>query len=237
MAGATKNILRGKFTLRIMEYKSVYIYGIIDGKVNKVFQNTGIGQRGDNVSCVHYKDVTAVVSPTPFEEYDPTDENVLSHENIIQEVLKDGLTIAPMRFCTVLKNKDEIMKLCQSCYLPFKKNILKIRGKQEFSVKAFLQVEKFKQEVKNGEELVKKSNYIASQLYELLKNISVDHVLDDQVTNEMVLNCSLLIQMDSVENFYTAVQDFDKQYPDKLRIRISGPTAPYNFVDMPSKPI
>ena len=96
------------------EYGSIYIYGIVDGKINKVIHNNGVGDRNDEVYCVPFKDVTAVVSNTPFEEYDPTEENTLAHEKVIQEILKNDLTIAPMRFCTVLKTRNDVMKLMNS---------------------------------------------------------------------------------------------------------------------------
>jgi hypothetical protein len=217
-----------------MQHNSIYIYGVIDGKINKVLQTTGMGEA--KVYCIPYKDVTAVVSETLFEEYDPTAENSLAHEKVIQEVLKEGLSIAPMRFCTILKNKDEIFKLCHSCYLPFKRNILRIRGKQEFSVKVFLNVVRLEEEVSNDEELLKKSNEMATRLYELLKEIVFDDVLEEQMTKEMILNASFLIKKDKVKEFYEEINKFDQKYTDKLKIRISGPTAPYNFVDMPTKP-
>jgi hypothetical protein len=220
-----------------MQYDSIYIYGIVDGQVNMSFRVTGIGDRNNKVYCIPFKDVTAIVSDTPFEEYDPTEDNTIAHEKVIQEILKEGLSIAPMRFCTILKNKDEIFKLCNSCYLPFKKNILRIRNKQEFSVKTFLQLEKLQAEVSNDAELLEKSKLMATELYELLQAITFDNVLDEQSTREMIFNCSFLVHKDRVKDFYDAINNYDRQYTDKLKIRISGPTAPYNFVDMPTKPI
>jgi hypothetical protein len=237
ISSTTKNNLNHNFFSNIMHYDSIYIYGIVDGQANVSFNVPGIGDRNDTVYCIPFKDVTAIVSETPFEEYDPTEENSLAHEKVIQEVLKEGFSIAPMRFCTILRNKDEIFELCQSCYLPFKRNILRIRNKQEFSVKTFLNVDKLQAEVSTEDELLEKSKMIASELYTLLKEICFDNVLDEQSTREMIFNCSFLIHKDKIEEFYTAITQFDQQYTDKLKIRISGPTAPYNFVDMPTKPI
>jgi hypothetical protein len=220
-----------------MSYNSIYIYGIVNGKVNQSFSATGIGNRGDLVYCIPYKDVTAIVSNTPFQEYDPTEDNTLAHEKVIQEILKSDLDIAPMRFCTILKDKDAIFELCQSCYMPFKKNIMRIRGKQEFSVKTFLETKKLLDEVKSPTELVTASQKIATELYNRLKEIAFDDVLEEQSTKEMIFNGSFLIHKDKVRTFYEEITEFDKQYTDKLKIRISGPTAPYNFVDMPTKPL
>lgn len=218
-----------------MEYSSIYIYGIVDGRVNKKINAKGLGDRGDEVYCIPFKDVTAIVSNTPFEEYDPTEENTLAHEKVIQEVLKEGLTIAPMRFCTVLKSRADVMKLFNSAYLPFKKNILKIKNKLEFDVKVFLNVEKLRAEVSNNDELVEKSRSIAVELNKRLKQIADEMVLEEQIVDEMIMNASFLIRKEKMKNFREEIDGFDKKFTDKLKIRISGPTAPYNFVQMPTK--
>lgn len=218
-----------------MTPSSVYVYGIVDGHLNKQFDCPGIGNREDKISCVPFKDVTAIISYTSFEEYDPTEENTLAHEKVIQELLQEGLTIAPMRFCTILKGEDDLRKLLHSGYLAFKKNILKIRSKQELGVKVFLDVEKLKAEIGNGEELIEKSREMAAELQERLKSIAEDVVLEEQMTEDMIINAAFLVHKEKVKEFQEEITNFDQQYTDKLKIRISGPTAPYNFVKMPTK--
>jgi hypothetical protein len=215
-----------------MVYGSIYIYGIIDGKVNPVMNTNGIGAGNNGTYCISFKDITAVVSNTQFIEYDPTEENVLTHEFVIQEVLKKDFTVAPMRFCTILRTRNDVLKLLDSAYLPFKKNILKIRNKKEFGIKLFLNIEKLKEEV---DDIMKKSEEIAKELHNKLMEKSEDTKLDEQITQDMIMNTAYLIHNEKIKDFYNAVNDFDKSYTDKIKIRISGPTAPYNFVDMPIK--
>lgn len=218
-----------------MAHNSVYVYGIVDGQLHKEFKTLGIGDRGDKVSCVPFKDVTAIISYTPFEEYDPTEENTLIHETVVQEILQEGLTIAPMRFCTILKGEDDLRKLLHSGYLAFKKNILKIRGKQELGVKVFLEVEKLRTEISNDEELIEKSREMAAELQERLQGVAEDLVLEEQMTEDMIINAAFLVHKEKIKEFQEEIINFDRQYTDKLKIRISGPTAPYNFVKMPTK--
>jgi hypothetical protein len=214
-----------------MEINSIYIYGIVDGKINVELESRGIGSK-ERAYLIPLKDVTAVVSNTHFVEYDPTEENVLAHETVIQEIMKKDLTIAPMRFCTILKSRNDVLKLLDSAYYPFKSNILKIRNKKEFGIKLFLDVEKFKTEV---EDIMKKSAEIAEELHKKLEEKSEDSKLDEQITEDMIMNTAYLIRNEKINEFYEAVNNFDKNYTDKIKIRISGPTAPYNFVDMPTK--
>ena len=49
----------------------VYIYGIVDGRTAQVITHSVVGGRGDPVECVCFRDITAVISLTPFFEYDP----------------------------------------------------------------------------------------------------------------------------------------------------------------------
>jgi len=211
---------------------SIYVYGIIDGKKEGELPVSGLGE--GNAYFVPFKDVSALVSRTAFREYDPTEDNTLAHERVIQEIIRQDLTIAPMRFCTVLRTRNDLQKLLHSAYLPFKRNILKVRDRREFSVKVFLDVEKLQEEV--GEGLVlEKSKSMAEELYERLKGKADADSLDEQVTREMIMNCSFLVHKGKAEEFYREISEFDKDYSDKLKIRISGPTAPYNFVKMPTK--
>lgn len=213
-----------------MKRDSVYIYGIVDGRVDRVINIPGIG--GGEVYCVPFKELTAIVSNTLFREYDPNEENTLAHERIIQEILGLGLTIAPMRFCTILKSKGDLRKLMHSAYLPFRRNILQIRDKLELGVKVFLDIEKMKSEI-GDDGLAERSREIAGELNDRLRQMAESGVLDELFTDEMILNASFLVHKDRVKGFYDEIYAFDKQFTDKLKIRISGPTAPYNFVSLP----
>jgi spore cortex formation protein SpoVR/YcgB (stage V sporulation) len=210
---------------------SLYIYGVFEGKGVNSFNINGIN--GGEVFIVPFRDIKAVVSNTQFAEYDPTEENVLKHEKVIQEAINHGVAIAPMRFCTILKTKNDLNKLLHSGYFNFKKNLVKIRNKHEFDVKVFVDISKFKS--KYGEEIIEKSKEIAESLYQNLKSVADESVLSDQVTSEMIMNASFLILKDKREPFHDAIATFDEKYTDVLKIRISGPTAPYNFVSMPKK--
>jgi hypothetical protein len=215
-------------------YSSIYVYGIVDGKTDKQLDVEGLGDNAQ-VYCVPFKDVTAVVSNTPFVEYDPNEENTLAHEKVIQKILKENLTIAPMRFCTVLRARNDLMKLLHSAYFPFKRNILRIKNKLEFDVKVFLDVDKLSSEVSNDDELFEKSVDIATELNNKLKKIADDTVLEEQITEDMIMSASFLIHKEKIKEFYDEINKFDAKHTDKIKIRISGPTAPYNFVNMPTR--
>src|SRR5690348_17244466 len=73
-----------------------YVYGVIEARDPLGFGKIGIGGIGENVYTVHHGDVAAVVSKTPVFIFDPTRENALAHEHVIETVMKNN-TIIPMR--------------------------------------------------------------------------------------------------------------------------------------------
>src|SRR5438132_14269089 len=74
-----------------------YVYCIIRSSDEREFGPIGIGEGGNRVYTVHFRDLAAVVSDTPIRIYDPTRENVLAHELVNETVMRE-FTVIPMSF-------------------------------------------------------------------------------------------------------------------------------------------
>ena len=89
---------------------------------------------GEMVYAVTHGDISAVVSRTAVFIFDPTRENALAHEHVIETVMKTH-TIIPMSFGTVFRTDDDIREVLRSIY-PSVKDVLKqMSGKVEFGLK------------------------------------------------------------------------------------------------------
>jgi hypothetical protein len=111
-----------------------YIYCIIDTKIERNFGPFGIGGRGDEVSTIGYRDLSMVISNSPMTKYVISRENLLAHERVVEEVMKE-FTVLPVRFCTIASSADEIRNLLDSRYREFK-NLLRDMGhKIELGIK------------------------------------------------------------------------------------------------------
>ncbi len=88
-----------------------YVYGIIPSRADVSFGKMGIERRG-GIWCMrsHTEDIAAVVSRTPVFIFDPTRENALAHEHVIETVMKTH-TIIPMSFGTVFRTEDDIREV------------------------------------------------------------------------------------------------------------------------------
>lgn len=131
----------------------------------------GIDGKGE-VFTLPYRELEAVVSNISLEEFGDSEiqkkaqedlnwikEKALTHEKVIEEAMRNKdniLSIIPMRFGTIFKEKTSLEETLNKDYAKIKEVIDKIRRKQEWSVKIYLKDrQKFEQAVKEKNESIK----------------------------------------------------------------------------------
>src|SRR5215510_287679 len=99
---ASESSVRSAISLPASGEGGRYVYGIIEAKDGLAFGKMGIGGQGEMVYTVHHGDIASVVSKTNVFIFDPTREDALAHEHVIESVMKSH-TIIPMAFGTVFR--------------------------------------------------------------------------------------------------------------------------------------
>ncbi len=118
-----------------MKREGKYLYCIIAGNEYRGFGPIGIGGRGDMVSTIGYQDISAVISSTPMDQYVIDQENMLSHEKVIETVMKD-FTVLPVRFCTIASSAEELRTMLRRRYSELKGLLKDMDNKFEMGLKA-----------------------------------------------------------------------------------------------------
>ena len=131
-----------------------YVYCIIKTDPPRDFGPVGIGGRGDRVYTVHYKEFAAVVSNCPLIVFDPTRENALAHEHVIETVMKNH-TIIPMSFGTVFRTDNDIREVLKSIYPSLQDVLHQMAGKLEFGLKVNWDRDQIIEDVKQDEEEIR----------------------------------------------------------------------------------
>jgi len=111
-----------------------YIYCIIETKIDRNFGPIGIGGRGDEVSTLSYRDLGMVISNSSMTQYVISRENLLAHERVVEEVMKE-FTVLPVRFCTIASSADEIRDLLDRRQREFKNLLRDMDHKIELGIK------------------------------------------------------------------------------------------------------
>jgi len=239
-----------------------YVYGIVQARDPVTFGKIGIGGGGEMVYTVNYQDIAAVVSNTSVYIFDPTRENALAHEHVIETVMKNH-TIIPMSFGTVFRTDDDIREVLKSIYSSLKDVLHQMSGKLEFGLKVNWDRDQIIEDIKHDDEEIRQfhqeiirkhlqSTYLARmqlgrmidkalaersisyvrEIYEALRNVCVASRDNQPIGDKMIMNAAFLVERDREAEFDTAVNKIARKYGQRLKFKYTGPWPPYNFVNI-----
>jgi len=239
-----------------------YVYGIVQAKDPVTFGKVGIGGSGEMVYTVNYQDIAAVVSNTSVYIFDPTRENALAHEHVIETVMKNH-TIIPMSFGTVFRTDDDIREVLKSIYPSLKDVLHQMAGKLEFGLKVNWDRDQIIEDIKQEDEEIRQfhqeiirkhlqSTYLARmqlgrmidkalaeqsisyvrEIYEALRGVCVASRDNQPIGDKMIMNAAFLVERDREAEFDSAVNKIARKYGQRLKFKYTGQWPPYNFVNI-----
>lgn len=239
-----------------------YVYGIVQAKEHMNFGKIGIGGAAELVYTVNYVDIAAVVSKTAVAIFDPTRENALAHEHVIETVMKN-YTIIPMSFGTVFRTDDDIREVLKGIYPSLKDVLKQMSGKLEFGLKVNWDRDQIIEELKQHDEEIRRfhheiirkqlqSTYFARmqlgrmidkalaeratqyvrEIYEALRGVCVASRDNQPIGDKMIMNAAFLVERARESEFDTVVNKIAKKYGKRLKFKYTGPWPPYNFVNI-----
>jgi len=113
-----------------------YLYCIIEEASHRIFGPIVIREKGNEVHTLCYRDLACIISSTPMTKYLINRNNLMAHEKVIEEVMKD-YTVLPVRFGTIATSNDEVRSLLMKNYHKFKNLLRSMDNKEEIGLKAF----------------------------------------------------------------------------------------------------
>jgi hypothetical protein len=111
-----------------------YLYCVIEETSFRSFGPIGIGGRGDDVQTLCYRDLACVISSSPTTDYLVSRKNLMSHEKVIEEVMKE-YTVLPVRFSTVAEGVEDIRRLLAKSSQGLKNLLRAMDNKVEMGLK------------------------------------------------------------------------------------------------------
>lgn len=137
-----------------------YVYGVISGEEAMTFGAIGIGDRGDEVYTVPYKDLLAAVSDCLYVDYaamkdrDKVVRDLAAHQRVIEEVM-DGCTVLPARFGTMVKDESEVEAILRRGYFTLKEALATVQDRVEVEVVVTWDLDSVMQEVSREKPIAK----------------------------------------------------------------------------------
>jgi len=113
-----------------------YIYAIVATNEEKSFGPIGIGDQGNEVRTVCYRDIGAVISHSPIVRYSVTRGNTIAHQKVMEAVMKYN-PMLPVRFGTIGEEVGLIKeKVLEARYDELKETLEYMKDKIELGLKA-----------------------------------------------------------------------------------------------------
>ena len=151
--------------------KGFYLYGVCPSAKNKKLpeRNISKGIGGGRAFRISYKDIEAIVSEVSLKEFGSEEiqrraaddlewikDKALVHGKIVETAMNnsDGLII-PMKFGAVFKDKESLISSLEKDYPRFKNLLKNLKGKEERSVKVYLNPEFLENEIKKNSPAIK----------------------------------------------------------------------------------
>ncbi|MCK4734386.1 MAG: GvpL/GvpF family gas vesicle protein [Methanophagales archaeon] len=248
-----------------MPQEGKYVYGILNNGEERSFGEIGIDK--EEVYCINFKDISAVVGDSALKTYEVTREKLLAHEQVIREVMKEH-TIIPMMFGTVAKDKKDVGDMLDRMYVEFKQVLQRITNKLQIDVKAIWnkdviytgilgedeeirklseKVSKkpadktYRERVELGKKVMsvlgKRKKEYINEITDALSSYIEDSQQNKLTDDKMIMNTSFLLNKAKEQEIYRKLDELDEQYGEDVQIIAVGPLPPYNFSHIEIKPV
>ncbi len=169
-----------------MEKEGKYIYCIIGTKQERNFGPIGIGSRGDDVLTFGHNDLSMVVSSHPITRFAVNSDNMLAHERVIEEVMKEFDSVLPVRFGTIAANADGIRNLLGRRHREFKNALRDADHKVELGVKgAWKNMAAIFKEIAEEDREIGKAKEKISNLKSQISNLNLKIEVGKMVEKEL----------------------------------------------------
>lgn len=252
--------------------KGIFIYGFISAKgglasggkteKEKSLNLVGVGNPKGRVQILPYRDLGMVVSESTFKVYQalPKQDSIkdlVIYQKVLETLMKD-YSLVPVKFGTMVKNREEAKNLLDKGYFRVKNEFRKTEGKIELDVVVTWETpniikdiyQKSKVVQKLQEKVERSKNKIEAKLalgklvdgllktrktryqkaiLKALKNISVDFCPHQLFDETVIFNCAILIEKAKEGKFEEALKKLDKDFWGLLNFRCVGPLPPYSF--------
>ncbi|MCX6160552.1 MAG: GvpL/GvpF family gas vesicle protein [Ignavibacteriae bacterium] len=119
-----------------MQKDGKYVYCIIATDCDSSFASAGIGEPGNLVTTIGYEGLCMVVSNHPLSGLALKSENILAHQKVIEEVMKEYNSVIPVRFGAIAASPDEIRNLLARRYSEFSDLLKCFENKVELNIRA-----------------------------------------------------------------------------------------------------
>jgi len=234
---------------------NIYLYAIIDSTLVNKISSPGI--TNEKPYPINYKDIALIVCETESKRIEIDYENLSKHDDLVYELMKE-YCVLPVAFNTIIANKADVNTFLEQNYNQIKINFEKLSGKIEMGLKVIWDINKIKHEISSEKikktyfdtttpaklfmqkkyseysitsQLENMASFIRDEIVKKLLDVCYTYKINLLQSEKIAVNGAFLIDKSKKEEFLSVLEEFKKKYTD-LSLLVSGPWAPYNFIEL-----
>jgi len=245
--------------------KGEYLYAIVKTPRMVARQRPRLLRgEGKGISTVDFRRLSAVVAEAEIKDYsslakEETIKELISHQQTIEKIMENFGSVLPVKFGTILKDKEEVRSVLEKRYSFLKEVLRKMEAKIELDLVCFWNEQKAAQLVfqksKRAQTLQKslskkrkvsleekialgkviakhlevQREKMSNQILGALKRMAVENCPHVLADVNMLLNQAFLVEKENEESFNHALNQLDSKLKELVNFRLVGPLPPYSF--------
>ena len=235
----------------------VYLFCAIREKAPKKFGTVIINDRKCGVYTIHFNNI-AMVATNVSGEVLPARNNLMAHQQIITEVMKQYRVI-PMSFGNLFHSKNDVVLIMDHLNEEFEKLFSQLENKMEVGLKVIPKKEwielemtnnpllkewkskqndqaNFYEQIQLGEQaqnfILHLEKKVSTEIFEPLLELAEAGKQNKTIPGKTLLNAAFLVDTVHEAAFDNKVNELYERWKDKADFKYSGPWPAYNFVNI-----
>lgn len=230
-------------------HSAYLIYGIVEDE-----DPGSIAESTPDLEEIRYRDIGAIVREVEVEPgQEPSQEQrqdwLVSHQQTNIAIFQHR-TLLPLKFGMMVNRREEIPPFLAASYLHLKMLLTRVRGKIEFAVQLFWDLQTVLQEIAQNQQGLRETRdrvnigrtlfqaaqsqreQIVESVHRTLSAVSLSSSEATCTDDSMIMNRSYLVEQRREERFDDAMAHLGRAHRSYLRFKYVGPLPPYSFVPL-----
>ena len=179
--------------------------------------------------------IDAVVGMVGDDKIEPTEEAILEHARVVDEITALNDAVLPARFGRGYADLDSLERAVAERADSLRAALDRVRGCQEFGLRVFSNSDEALSAGGSGREYMlgrlearQRAERLADELHAPLAAVARTATRSVGATPHLLLSASYLVSRDAVDDFHAALRGLEDAHPE-LTVACTGPWPPYSF--------
>jgi hypothetical protein len=186
--------------------------------------------------------IEAVVGEVGDRTIEPTEDAILAHARVIDELTALNAAVLPARFGRGYANADDLGRAVAERSDALRSALDRVRGCLEFGLRVLSTSGDAAAPGESGREYMlarleerQRAERLAAELHEPLAAIAASATRSVGATPQLLLSAAYLVPRDAVESFRSRLLELESAHPE-LTLACTGPWPPYSFATAEVEP-